>query len=451
MLFLAAALVIGLLLLRTLLHRDLDQDVARELNQEVTEFGRFASGDNPTTGEPFRGDVRAMFDLFLRQNVPSEGEALFTLLGGQPYASTLSPVQLLDDKGLVRRWRELTSTARGSTRTIAGEARWVALPLVGEDGETAGVFVAATFVARREDALDSALRTGALIFGASFLAASGLAWFAAGRVLRPLRMLTDTARQVRQDSWRRRIDVRGDDDITELTRTFNAMLDRLEDAFTTQRRFLDDASHELKTPITIVRGHLEILALESGQHGDTVALVTDELDRMARMVDDLLLLARSESPAFLDLDTVDAAGLLRDVASKVTALADRPWSFDGGPAVNLVGDRQRLTQAMMNLVTNALRYTPEGTAITIGGRVEGHRYSFYVRDDGPGIAPEERDRLFERFARGASSRGRDGAGLGLAIVKAVAEAHGGNATLVSEAGRGAEFAISIPLEEDPPV
>ena len=173
------------------------------------------------------------------------------------------------------------------------------------------------------------MQTAAGVSLAVLLIASALAWVIAGRVLAPLRTLRTTAQAITESDLTRRIDVHGDDEIAELGRTFNAMLDRLEAAFASQRAFVSDAGHELRTPITIVRGHLELLGDDPLEREETIALVTDELDRMARFVEDLLLLAKAEQGDFLHVAPLDLDVLTDELYNKATALADRDWRLAG--------------------------------------------------------------------------------------------------------------------------
>jgi signal transduction histidine kinase len=284
--------------------------------------------------------------------------------------------------------------------------------------------------------------------------ASGLAWLVAGRVLAPLRGLRDTAQRISETDITRRIDVAGSDEIAELGHTFNAMLDRLEQAFAVQRDFVSDAGHELRTPITIIRGHLELLGDDPAERRETVAIVTDELDRMSRFVDDLLTLARTERPDFLHPEDLDIDALTEELLAKARALdADRAWRLEAAAPAQLRGDRQRLTQAVMNLARNAVEHTGPGDVIALGSSAADGEARLWVRDTGSGVPAAEQQRIFERFARaGRSQRRSDGAGLGLAIVRAIAEAHGGRVELRSSPGAGATFTIVIPTppqEGDP--
>jgi signal transduction histidine kinase len=224
------------------------------------------------------------------------------------------------------------------------------------------------------------------------------------------------------------------------------MLDRLERAFAAQREFLDDAGHELRTPLTIVRGQLETLQDDPEARRRTIELVLDEVERMGRMVNDLVLLAQSDEPDFLKLGPVDVAGLTNDVHAKAGALGDRNWTIDATGRGIIVADRERLTQALVQLAQNAVQHTEEGAEIGLGSAVTPGEARFWVRDTGPGIPPEDRNRIFERFERG-SNVNAEGAGLGLAIVSAIARAHGGRAELNGSATAGATVSITVPTDQ----
>jgi signal transduction histidine kinase len=176
-------------------------------------------------------------------------------------------------------------------------------------------------------------------------------------------------------------------------------------------------------------------------------LVTDELDRMSRFVDDLLLLAKAERNDFLRIEEVELGALTDELLDKATGLGRREWQLEGRAEARLRADRQRLTQAVMGLAQNAVQHTGDGDAVWIGTGVDDGEASLWVRDSGPGVAREDQARVFERFARASASRRRsEGAGLGLAIVRAIAEAHGGRAELASRPGAGSTFTVIVPLE-----
>jgi signal transduction histidine kinase len=334
--------------------------------------------------------------------------------------------------------------------TPAGEVEYLAVPLENDRGRVRGVFVVAHFIDREAADLDTSVRAAAGVGLATLVIGSLLAWRLASQVLRPVKLTTDTARAITESDLTRRIAVEGGDEISRLGRTFNEMLDRLEEAFRAQRQFVDDAGHELRTPITVVRGHLELLDDDPDERRRTVALVMGELDRMSRFVNDLLLLARAEQPDFLDLTTVEIAPLTRELHENVSALAARDWRMEDTGRGLIVADRQRLTQAVMQLAQNAVQHTEEGDIIAIGSNVRDGRASFWVRDSGAGISQDEQEKIFERFARGRGARRSEGAGLGLSIVRAIAQAHHGRLELESRAGAGATFTITIPIDQPYP-
>ncbi|MGE3620661.1 MAG: sensor histidine kinase [Acidimicrobiia bacterium] len=445
---LALAVATLLVLLRQLLLDRVDEQVADALRQEVAEVRALATGRDPDTGQPFGQDVASIFDTFLDRNVPADDEALFTFVGGNPYkASFGAPYPLDRDPGLATLWGHLTEPDSGVVTSPEGEVRYLAVPLR-QDDTALGVVVVAHFVDDDRREVGSVVRLAAVAAAGVLAATSALAWIVAGRVLAPLRDLTDTARSITETDLAQRIPVRGDDEIAELTRTFNSMLGRLEAAFGTQRAFVDDAAHELRTPITIIRGHLELLGDDPEERREVVAIVTDELDRMSRLVDDMLLLARSERPGFLDREPVHLGALAADWLARARILGERDWRLDAAAAGTVVADRQRLTQAVMNLAGNAVRHTAPGAEIGIGTALVDGTATIWVRDTGDGISPADQERVFERFARGTGAGRHDGSGLGLAIVRAIAEAHGGRISLSSTEGVGTRMTISIPHETE---
>jgi signal transduction histidine kinase len=248
-----------------------------------------------------------------------------------------------------------------------------------------------------------------------------------------------------------RIPLRGRDDVSDLTRTVNGMLDRLDDALRGQRRLLDDVGHELKTPITIVRGHLEVMdASDPADVASTAALAIDELDRMSGLVRDIATLATASAPAALRVQPADIASLTASVLRKASALSGHDWVPGGAAEVVALVDPERLTQAMLQLASNAARHGARSGTIEIGSGVArdpagGERLRLWVRNDGPPISDETRQHMFERFRRGSSGRGSEGSGLGLSIVEAIALAHGGRVLVRSGAGEGTTLTLDLPL------
>jgi two-component system OmpR family sensor kinase len=450
---LVVATLVGLVVQRAVLIRQVDDEAIAALVLEREELEQLAGGRNPATGAPFGADARAILETFLQRNVPAPGQVYLTILDGQPHLTTPPPdgVRLDLEPGLVERWAALTDTEQGTLDTAAGPAHYLVVPIL-SGGEQAGALVAASFVDEQRQEIDDAIRVEAAVSMGVIVVALAVAWVTAGRLLRPVRQVTETARAISESDLSRRIPVDGDDEIAELAATFNAMLDRLEGAFVAQRTFIDDAGHELRTPITVVRGHLELMGDSPRDRQETVSIVTDELDRMSRIVDDLLVLAKAEQPDFVRLGPVSLPDLTDDLFAKARALGDRDWRLDALADGTAALDAQRLTQAVLNLARNAVEHTNEGTEIGLGSAISGDEVRFWVRDTGAGVDERDQERIFERFARGRSGRRRsDGAGLGLAITTAIARAHGGRVELDSIPGVGATFSLVLPAAARPAV
>jgi signal transduction histidine kinase len=423
---------------RQVLLTRLDARIDQELRQEVEELRRLAAGDDPETGEPFGADVERIFDLYLLRNVGYPHERVFFFVNRQAYRPEVLPAGYRPSASVERRWADVTEAQRGRFEAGAGLVDYLAVPLQ-QDSQRQGVFVVAIYgdVDRREIAQ---VVTTMSIVGVIAVAVAGMiAWFGAGRILAPIRRLTRTAEGITDRDLTQRIDVRGDDDVARLGRTFNAMLDRLERAFATQQQFLRDVGHELRTPITIVRGHLEVLGDDPEERRETVALVVDELERMRRLVDDLTVLARAEQPDFLTLAPVDLGDLIGEILRKAERIADRSWLLERADDGAIIADRQRLTQAVVQLVQNAVEHTDDGDEIALGALTTSTGARLYVRDTGVGFGDRDPDELFERFV----GERRGGTGLGLAIVRAIAEAHGGTATAHHAPGGGALLVIDV--------
>lgn len=281
-------------------------------------------------------------------------------------------------------------------------------------------------------------------------AVRGGVWLAR-RSLRPVEEIAHAAAQIvrASDLTRRVPEAATSDEIGELTTTVNGMLARLEQLFTAQRRFVADVSHELRTPLTAMRGHLELLqrgvTRDGAAQAESVADMLREVNRLSRMANDLLLMGQAEIGLELRLSPLQLDDLVLEVVRELRPLADgvalRPELSE---QVAIVGDRDRLKQALLNLVGNALQHTPPGGAVVVALAQEGQEVMLQVRDTGPGIAPADLPHVFERFYRGDRAQGGSGTGLGLAIVRWVAEAHGGQATVASNSGHGATFTVRLP-------
>lgn len=445
------ALSVAIFATWTILLARLDDRVTHELSNEVDKLRRYsATALDRDTGRKVT-DVRELLTGYLAVNAPDRWETFFSIVDGRADRATSvpPPVPIDGDEELVAEMATATRIERDEVETSVGTVQYAVIPVSVAGDSRKAHFVVAIFYDMHRDEIVDAVR----VLGLSALAAMALAgaagWFVAGQVLAPVRLVRQTAEQISDSTdLTRRLDVPGDDDVAALAATFNHMLDRLEKAFIVQRHFMDDAGHELRTPITVIRGHLELMGDDPADREETLALVTDELDRMNRIVDDLLTLAKAEQPGFLTLDNVELADLTVSVVAKARALGSRTWRVDEVAETRLPADRQRLTQALMQLIANAVRHTSDGDLIAVGSAVRDGRVELWVRDSGPGVPPAERERIFGRFVRGAGRTGaHDGAGLGLAIVRSIAQAHGGDVRVTDAPGGGACFVMSLPLWE----
>jgi signal transduction histidine kinase len=442
---------------RSILLRDTGQRINGLLAQEAAEFANFEEqGFDPATGRPFTEPDR-LLRVFLQRQYADLDEELIGLVG----AAGGDPAQLIQQRDIpvalplhkdadARRRIFASPDSTGTLHRPGGDIRWAKVTVARPGGEPEAAFVVAFHPGREQARADEVFRVLLAISGVALLLTTGIAWVVAGRILKPVRLVRATAAQLTEQDLTRRIPVHGRDDVAALAGTFNAMLDRLERAFAAQREFVDDAGHELRTPITIVRGHLELMGDDPAEREETVRLVTDELDRMSRIVEDLLLLAKAERPDFVTPEPVQLAELTADVYVKARTLGDRDWLLAEVAEGEARLDPQRITQAMVQLAQNAVRHTVPGQRIRIGSRVRQGHVELYVADSGTGVRPEDAGVIFERFRRGTARRGArgSGAGLGLSIVKAIAEGHGGRVLLRDTEGGGATFILS--LEETRP-
>ena len=335
---------------------------------------------------------------------------------------------------------------------VNGEpARLYVIPVLraGRRVASIGVGESAEGVARAQSGV---ARTFLFAGTATLLAAIVLGFAFASRLSRPLRRMATTAAEVRAGDLSKRIGARGaQDEVRVLADAFDRMLDRLEDAFARQRGFVADASHELRTPLTVIRGQLEVLARQSTvttedvRHVDEV--VRTEVLRMERLVDDLLLLARADEGELLRPAALDLRPFVTELFDSLTLTAERRFELGALPDGVLRADEDRLAQVVRNLARNAIEHTgPDGLVrLTVTPRPRGW-VEIAVEDDGPGIPPEQRDRVFDRFHRLDSSRtrGKGGAGLGLAIARAIVEAHGGRIAAGISPEGGARVAFELP-------
>jgi two-component system OmpR family sensor kinase len=298
-----------------------------------------------------------------------------------------------------------------------------------------------------------------LFIGAAIsMTIAGLAgWISTSQALHPLEAVTQTALQItRADDLSRRIPYQGPagDEVGQLINAFNQTLGRLESLFNTQRRFIADVGHELRTPLTVIRGNVDLMRRVNYLDEESMDSIESEVDRLTRLVGDLLLLAQAESGKLpLSVEIVELDTLVLEVLNQMRVLARNRLRLELGEIdqVLVCGDKDRLKQVLVNLVGNAIKYTPTGGEVIVGlGKVE-NRARLTVSDDGPGIPAADLPHLFERFYRGEKSRTRSrdgkGFGLGLSIAYWIVRNHGGQIDVSSREPHGTTFCVWLPLAE----
>ena len=288
---------------------------------------------------------------------------------------------------------------------------------------------------------------------------AGLAsWISAKQALSPLKDATQTALQIiRADDLSRRIPYKGppNDEVGQLIHSFNQTLSRLEKHFNTQRRFLADVGHELRTPLTVIKGNVELMRRLNCGDDESMTSIENEVDRLARLVGDLLLLAQAESGKLpLITATVELDTLLLEVLNQMRVLAkDRlDLRLDEIDQVIVCGDQDRLKQVLVNLIGNAIQYTPPGGEVIVGLGKENNKARLTISDNGPGIPAEDQPYIFERFYRGEKSRTRlkdgKGFGLGLSIAYWIVRNHEGQIEVASREPQGTTFCVWLPLAKE---
>lgn len=454
-LVLFVSLLSVVIVVRESLHVSVTERANADVTQEIEEFRTFTrTGVDPETSRPFTTAER-LLTVYLSRQRPGNGEVIVGYVGESGVVTTSygAGAPDVDEYDLTRDPAVLRAAEQGTSGTLdtpAGEMRWARTVVDVRGGDDAMLLVA-VFTGEGKAEADRTVRMLTLVSLGTLLLAGVISWLVAGRILRPVRQVQEAAAEITEHDLTRRITV-GDDDVSGLAATFNRMLDRLEEAFRAEQRFVDDAGHELRTPITVIRGHLELMDDDPASREVTMRIVTQELDRMGRIVTDLLALAKADRPDFVRLgEEVDLPTLTISLEAKVSALADRSWRLAHVAEGTARLDIQRVTQAVLQLAHNAVQHTADGDAITLSSAVVvdpelGPALTISVADTGPGVPVAEREHIFERFAHGEPPDGRrhSGAGLGLSIVRAIAKGHGGRVDVGGTPGQGAVFTLVLP-------
>ena len=342
-------------------------------------------------------------------------------------------------------------TVRGVT-TAGDPMRVKTLPIV-RDGRVSGVME----VGLAADDVSDTLARFLLIVGVAYPLALALAslggLFLAGRALSPVDKVTRLARRISAEDLGQRLNLRlPDDEVGRLARTFDEMIARLDEAFRRQREFIADASHELRTPLTVMKGQIDVSLQRERKpevYRQVLSMVNEEVDRLIRLAGSLLTLARADAGQIpLTLEPVSVSDIVTGALEQVRPLASQreiELRLATETAVTIQADEDLLLQLLLNLLDNAIKYTPAGGQVTTGWSLHDDQVTLWVRDTGPGIPDEHLPHLFDRFYRvdRARSRAEGGVGLGLAISRWIAEAHGGSISVESAQGEGSTFTVRL--------
>lgn len=432
------------------------QEVDRSLHQRASDIQASLATVLTLQEDPWA--VLRRGGLFLPTADVFANGAIYVQLSGTD-GTVLSRSENLGNQRLIIPQEQLDRVKLGETvpsdfTVNQTRLRAYVAPIVTRSGQVVGYIE----LAQSLQQVDTTLRDLATLIIISI--AAGLAtaavggWFIAGNILEPIDRVTMTAQKItRARDLGRRIEVPAtNDEVGRLAQTFNEMLARIEELFRVQQRFVADVSHELRSPLTAVRGNLDLLkrgaADDPAERQQVIEVIDSETSRMSRLVSDLLLLARQDAGVPIAKHPIELDTLLLEVYRQAQLSAKGvKLTLGAEDQAIIVGDRDRLKQVFLNLVDNAIKYTPQGGEVTLSLSKDDTWVKVAVRDTGIGIAPENIPNLFDRFYRVDKARSRDagGTGLGLAIAKSVVDAHNGKLTVESEPGKGSTFTVWLPL------
>ncbi len=441
----AVALVLGVVLKGVI--RDFSAHYQRtlttDLAEEAPEYGQAASA------RPAGQSLEAFSRSYLQTHLLPSDHVLVVGLASQPTLGSSGSAALATSPVVVGWLAHPPRRTVDQVITLRHASELALASPIAAGGKVVGVLVSAANLQGLRSQVGQVALVGGMEAAVALLIAMGSAFLLLRRVLRMVAAVTDAAMQAGRGDLERRLGEGGaDDEVGRLARAFDVMLSRISDGIQAQRRLLAEVSHQLRTPLTVASGHLEVLkragSSDPDEVSETVSLVLDELRQTAALVDRLLLLGHALEPDFIEVDRVDLRAFLGDLLEAARVLADRRWTLRPVPDVVVLVDLAKLRGALLNLVDNAVRATRQGDVIELSARC-GAGLFLTVHDSGSGIAPEAQDAVFERFRSGRAD-GQRGAGLGLAIVKAVAEAHGGQVHLESTPGQGTTVTISLPAD-----
>ena len=437
------ALVLGVVLVQVI--HDFTAHYQSALQAQLT--AEMSGYTEAFAGRPPGQSLEAFSNGYLLTHPVPPGEVVLIGLLHQPSLGSGNAVQFARVP-LVRRWLASPPARPESVQVASGSVTYLTLASPITLGRsTEGVMVAAASLARLQAEANQVALLAAAEAAVALVVALASAYLILRRLLRAVGTLTDTAVEASQGDLTRRIGYQGvDDEVGRMAAAFDIMLSRISATVASQRQLLADVAHQLRTPLTVAKGHLEVLHRSGTEDphevSETTALVVEELSQMSSLVDQLLLLGHSLEPDFIQPEPVDLRSFMADLGAAFTVLADRNWVLAEVPDAVVLVDQAKLRGALLNLIDNSVKATGVGDSIRLAAACDGNLV-FSVSDTGQGIAPGLQAAAFDRFRR-LGPQNQRGSGLGLAIVKAVVEGHGGYVQLESALGQGTTITLVLP-------
>ena len=413
----------------------------QQLDAELQSYQQALAADHSGAG------LRSVSTSYLRSHAVADGNLLEV---SRPYAWAVANAggsQLAHTPAIVALSESVPARSVLASRHLAGNDVELLASPIKQSGHPAGVFIATVDLSGLRPARDAAFRLALAEGAVALVAGVASAYLLLRRLLRRIGGITETAETIGRGRLAERLGDQGTaDEVGELARSFDSMLDRIQDAVQAQQALLSDVSHQLRTPLTVARGHLEILqrtgTTDPAAVRDTLDVAIGELDRMGQLVERLLVLGRAREPVRPDLHDVDLRSFLADFEASWRVLADRNWVLGPVPDAVVRFDETEVRGALLNLVDNAVKVTSPGDVIAVRAQVDEATVMITVEDAGPGIAEADRRSVLNRFWRPGHDR-TAGTGLGLAIVSAVCQAHGGRVEICDSDLGGASITMVL--------
>ena len=417
--------------------------IISDLGSEVPEFAAAANL------RPASENLFTFARSYLASHVAANEHIVFINIFGQSVLGSSNSAQVIGLKPV----SEYLTNPPKSTTFITSSLKSAPYLVMGSPinvgGKTVGSLVGVTSLLDLQKQESQVLELAGLEALVALVLSVGAGYFLLRRVMQIVGRVTETAVEISRGNLDKRIDVVGEsDEVGRLAMAFDEMISRISQIMDSQRRLLADVSHQLKTPLTVIRGNLELIsrkkALDKEELDEVITLVISETDYMKTMIEGLLLLERMSEPDSLNEVVVDLRNFIAEVFTSALTLGRRDWHLGDVPDLKIRIDAPKVRGALLNLLDNAEKATEEGDLISLSAAELNGYLDIYVTDTGSGIDPQHLQTIFERFERGAS-RDQRGAGLGLALVDAISKAHGGAVKVESVFGSGSTFAMTFPV------